>query len=111
MNAEPLPKRPPRTEYLQRYYTVTRDYQLAKAKVRYQNNPEFKQRCKERDRKRRQYRASWDASKVNVSEDMGKLNNGLKTMFVDYGGDKVPVRVQTPWMKMPFEPGNSDTSG
>ena len=59
MNAEPLPKRPPRTEYLQRYYTVTRDYQLAKAKVRYQNDPEFKQRCKERDRKRRQYRASW----------------------------------------------------
>jgi len=50
----------------------------------------------------------FDASKVNVSEDMGKLNNGLKTMFVDYGGDKVPVRVQTPWMKMPFEPDEQD---
>ena len=50
----------------------------------------------------------FDASKVNVSEDMGKLNNGLKTMFVDYGGDKVPVRVQTPSMKMPFEPDEQD---
>eukprot|EP01051_Picozoa_sp_SAG22_P005071 SAG22_NODE_291_length_12933_cov_5.599657_6_plen_177_part_00 len=50
----------------------------------------------------------FDASKVNVSEDMGKLNNGLKTMYVDYGDKKDPVRVQTPWMKMPFDPDEQD---
>eukprot|EP01051_Picozoa_sp_SAG22_P001181 SAG22_NODE_44_length_24912_cov_33.648894_12_plen_166_part_00 len=29
-------------------------------------------------------------------------------MYVDYGNDKVPVRVQTPWMKMPFDPDEQD---
>lgn len=46
-------------EYNKRYYSQTREYQLAKQKMRYENDPEFKAKCKDRDNKRYRYRASW----------------------------------------------------
>eukprot|EP01051_Picozoa_sp_SAG22_P007621 SAG22_NODE_542_length_9294_cov_156.554649_9_plen_72_part_00 len=58
MNTKPTPKRE-RSEYFRRYYTINREYQNAKAKLRYQNDPEFKKSCAVRDKRRRQFRAWW----------------------------------------------------
>ena len=48
-----------RRDYNQRYYTHHRDYLLARQRVRYQADPDFKQRCRDRDRARYQYRQGW----------------------------------------------------
>ena len=46
-------------DYNRRYYQLTKEYQLAKRKARYDSDPDYKERCKDRDRKRYHYRASW----------------------------------------------------
>eukprot|EP01051_Picozoa_sp_SAG22_P008671 SAG22_NODE_677_length_7962_cov_53.676078_4_plen_73_part_00 len=59
MNTKPTPTKRDRSEYFRRYYTINREYQNASAKLRYKNDPEYKRRCKDENKRRNQFRARW----------------------------------------------------
>jgi hypothetical protein len=48
-----------RSEYFRNYYRNNRESQNAEAKRKYQNDPEFKRRLKDANKKRNQFRARW----------------------------------------------------
>ena len=56
---EKVKEKKDRSEYFRNYYRNNREYQNAKAKSKYQNDPEFKRRLKDANKKRNQFRARW----------------------------------------------------
>ena len=44
----------------------------------------------------------FNTAKIGVASEWGKLRTGMKILNLDYSGSS--LRLQTPWMKMPFDP-------